>query len=153
MAEDLLEEIEREDAGDGPASGDGGGKKSKIKGLFGKLMPGKKKLIIIILAALLVLGGIGAGVFFFFSGGKEEPAPEQAGEDTVTEKSIQAALEEQGKAIFEDIVVLEPFEQIALRKGSHLPLYQSRGQPGDDGSRIQAAGVYPGAKNQKDYRK
>lgn len=120
MAEDLLEEIEREDSGDDSVSGDGGGKKSKIKGLFGKLIPDKKKLIIIILAAFLVLGGIGAGVFFFFSGGEEEPAPEQVSEDAVTEESIQAALEEQGKAIFEDIVVIEPFEQIALKQGSHL---------------------------------
>ncbi len=117
MAEDdMLEEIERDGSGNSPEPGDAAGK----KGFLGKLMSGKKKLIIIILAALLFLGGTGAGVYIFFFGGEEEPPPEQATEETVTEESIQAALEEQSKAIFEDIVMLEPFEQIALKAGSYM---------------------------------
>lgn len=113
MAEDLLEEIE----GDGGASG---GKPVK-KGFMGRLLSGKKKLIIILLLFTLLLGGIGAGVFFFMFAGKEEDLAEQPiAEDVVTEESIQAALEDQSKVIFEDIVQLEPFEQIFLKQNSKM---------------------------------
>lgn len=122
VAEDLLEEIEgdelTESIADGGGSSDG---KPVKKGFIGRLPAGKKKLIIILLLFLLFLGGIGAGVFFFLFGGKEENVPEQpVAEDAVTEKSIQAALENQNKAIFEDIVQLDPFEQIFLKQDSHM---------------------------------
>ncbi|WP_321494511.1 flagellar basal body-associated FliL family protein [uncultured Desulfobacter sp.] len=121
MAEDLLEDIEgdklAESTDDG---GTGSDEQPAKKGLIGKLLSGKKKLIIILLLALFLLGGIGAGVFFFLSGGKKEEVPEQpVDKDAVTEESIQAALEDQSKAIFEDIVQLEPFEQIFLQQNSY----------------------------------
>ena len=144
MAEDLLEDIEEEqeesvESAKGSAKGDdaekkeaaqeisldddgeGTGEEPAKKGLIGKLLSSKKKLIIIILLALFLLGGTGVGLLLFLSGGEEEePVAEQpVSEDTVTEESIQAALEDQSKVIFEDIVQLEPFEQIFLQQSSH----------------------------------
>ncbi len=122
MAEDLLEEIESDELTE--SINDGGGisdEKSVKKGFIGRLLSGKKKLIIILLLLLLLLGGMGAGVFFFLFSGKEKEIPEQpVAKDVVTEESIQAALKDQSKAIFEDIVQLEPFEQIFLKQDSNM---------------------------------
>lgn len=122
VAEDLLEEIEGDEL-TGSIDDDGGDSDEKPvkKGFIGRLPSGKKKLIIILLLFLLFLGGIGAGVIFFLSDGKEEDVPEQpVAENIVTEESIQAALENQSKAIFEDIVQLEPFERIFLKQDSNM---------------------------------
>ncbi|NWH04102.1 flagellar basal body-associated FliL family protein [Desulfobacter latus] len=122
VAEDLREEIE----GGEPAesvdndSGDSD-EKSVKKGVIGRLLSGKKKRIMILLLFFLFLIGIGAGVFFFLFSSKKENIPEQpVAEDVVTEERIQAALRKQSQAIFEDIVQLEPFEQILLKQDSHM---------------------------------
>lgn len=122
MAEDLLEEIEGDELTESidHRGGDSDEKPVK-KGFIGRLPAGKKKLIIILLLFFFFLGGIGAGVFFFLFGGKEEALPEQpVAEDVVTQESIQAALKNQNKAIFEDIVQLEPFERIFLKQNSNM---------------------------------
>ena len=124
MAEDLLEEIGVDELTESINDGDGDLDEDFVKkGFIDKLLSvlGKKKLIIILLLFLLLLGGIGTGVFFFLFSDKEEEVPEQpVGENVVTEESIQAALEDQSKTIFEDIVQLEPFEQIFLRQNSNM---------------------------------
>lgn len=123
VAEDLLEKIEADELTEPINDGDGNsGKEPVKKGFVAKLLSGKKKLFIILLLLLLLLGGMGAGAFFFlFSDDKkEEVADKPVGEDVVTEESIQAALEDQSKAIFEDIVQLEPFEQIFLKQDSTM---------------------------------
>ena len=118
MAEDLLEEIER----DGTDPTDSGGasekKTGKLAGLL-NILSGQKKLVIIIASALLVLVLVVVGLIILFSGPDEEAG---TGEQTpaVTEESIQAALEKQQAAIFEDIVVLEPFERIRLKSSSAM---------------------------------
>ncbi len=123
MAEDLLEEIKGDELVE--SIDDGGGDADETpaeKGFVGRLLSGKKKRIIILLLCLLLLVGIGAGVFFFlFSQKDDELAEQPVAEDVVTKESIQAALENQSKAIFEDIVQLEPFEQIFLRQDSSMP--------------------------------
>jgi len=122
VVEDLLEEIEGDELTESIGDGGGGADKKPVKkGFIGRLLSGKKKLIIILLLLFLLLGGMGAGVFFFLFGGKEEKIPEQpVAEDVVTEESIQAALKDQSKAIFEDVVQLEPFEQIFLKQDSNM---------------------------------
>ncbi len=122
MAEDLLEEIEGDELTESIDHGGGdSGEKPVKKGFIGRLLSGKKKLIIILLLFLLFLGGMGAGVFFFLFGGKEQELLEQpVAEDVVTQESIQAALENQNNAIFEDIVQLEPFERIFLKQNSNM---------------------------------
>lgn len=122
MTEDLQENIEDNELIESTNEGDKESEQEPVKkGLIGKLLSGKKKRIIIIALSLFLLGGIGGGVFFFLSGDTEEAVPEQpVGEDVVTEESIQAALEDQSKAIFEDVVQLEPFEQIFLKQNSKM---------------------------------
>ncbi|WP_245569032.1 flagellar basal body-associated FliL family protein [Desulfobacter curvatus] len=123
MAEDLLENIEGDELTESMnVTGEDSNEESVKKGFIGKLLSGKEKLLIILLLFILLLGTIGAGAFFLlFSGEEEEKVSEQpAGEDVVTEESIQAALEDQSKTIFEDIVQLEPFEQILLRQDSNM---------------------------------
>nr|WP_320015794.1 flagellar basal body-associated FliL family protein [uncultured Desulfobacter sp.] len=121
MAEDLMEKIEGDALTESIDHGGGDSDEKPVKkGFIDRLLSGKKKLIIILLF-LLFLGGIGAGAFFFLFGGKEEEVPEQpVAEDVVTEESIQAALKNQNKAIFEDIVQLEPFERIFLKQNSNM---------------------------------
>jgi|GEM_PF-793260 flagellar FliL protein len=122
VAEDLLEELEGDELTESINNGGGVSEEGPVKkGLIGRVLSGKKKLIIILLSFLLLLGGIGAGVFFFLFGGKTKEVPEQpVAENVVTEESIQAALKDQNKAIFEDIVQLEPFEQILLKQDSNM---------------------------------
>lgn len=122
MAENLLEEIESNELTESINHGGGVPDEKPVKnGFIGRLLSGKKKLIIILLLLLLLLGGMGAGVFFFLFGGKKEEIPQPlVSEDAVTEESIQAALKDQSKAIFEDIVQLEPFEQIFLKQDSNM---------------------------------
>ncbi|WP_320043925.1 flagellar basal body-associated FliL family protein [uncultured Desulfobacter sp.] len=122
VADDLLEKLEDDELIESMNDEDGDSEEKPVKtGFIGKLLSGKKKLIIILLLALFLLIGIGAGAFLLLSGGKEEETQEQATEeDVVTEESIQAALEDQNKAIFEDIVQLEPFEQIFLKQDSTM---------------------------------
>jgi len=122
VAEDLMEEIEGDELIESIDHGGGDSDEKPVKkGFIGRLLSGKKKLIVILLLFLLFGGGIGAGVFFFLFGGEEEGVPEQpVAEDVVTEESIQAALENQNKAIFEDIVQLEPFERIFLKQNSSM---------------------------------
>lgn len=122
MAEDLLEEIQGDEITESINGGGGvSGEKPVKKGRIGRLLSGRKKLIIILLLFLFLLGGMGVGVFFFLFSGKEDDVPEQpVAEDVVTKESIQAALKDQGKAIFEDIVQLEPFKQIFLKQDSNM---------------------------------
>ena len=123
MAEDLLEKIEGDKLAESINDGGGDLNGDAVKnGFIGKLLSGEKKLIIILICFLLLLGGIGTGVFFFLFSDKEKDVPEQpVGEDVVTAESIQTALKDQNKTIFEDIVQLEPFEQIFLRPDSNMP--------------------------------
>jgi flagellar FliL protein len=122
VTEDLQEKTEENELIESTNEGDGDSEQNPVKkGVIGKLLSEKKKLIIIIALFLFLLGGIGGGVFFFLLGDTQEEVPEQpVGEDVVTEESIQAALEDQSKAIFEDIVQLEPFEQIFLNQASKM---------------------------------
>lgn len=116
MVKDLLEEMEEEtelpsDAGAAP----------KKRSFFKRILGGKKKLILIILLALVVLGGAGAGAWFFFLKPEPEPVVEEADQPAVvTEEQIQAALDKKDEEIFEDIIVLAPFDRLKLRGTSAM---------------------------------
>lgn len=108
MAEDLLEEI------DGETEMSLGGQEGEAgkKGLVKRLLGNKRRLILIVLALVLVMAAAAGAWVFFFSDTKEEP-----GAEVQMEAEPAAPAQE---IVFEDIVVLEPFERIPLKEGSAL---------------------------------
>ncbi len=116
VAEDLLEEIdESEDNNIDPEASTG--KKSLLR----KLPRISKKMLLIGGIALLVLGLIaGAGLFFFW--GEDESVVIESKQSQMTGEDIQAALEKTTEIVFEDIVVLEPFERIRMKGNSAMGL-------------------------------
>ena len=120
MADDLLEETEEEteegkDILDGEQTADAGSaKKFRIRRLFGN-----KKRLIIMAACLLVLLLAAGGAWFFFSGSQEE-TPSSPDKTVMTDEEVKAALEKEPEIVFEDIVVLEPFERIELKSSSAM---------------------------------
>lgn len=115
MADDLLEEIDGE--GDIQEMQRDGDAASEKPSLLKRLTANKKRLVMFgggTLLLLLILGG----VFFFLSGSDEDAAVPEKGK--ITEEEIQAALEKAPEIVFEDIVVLEPFERIPLKGGSAM---------------------------------
>ncbi len=120
MAEDLLEEIEEgegvEDNNVDPVD-TSSGKKS----LLSKLPRISKKMLLIAGVALLVIGLItGVGIFFF--SGDDEPSVIESNQSGVAEDGNQASLEKAAEIVFEDIVVLEPFERIRMKGNSAFGL-------------------------------
>lgn len=117
MTDDLLEETEETLAGsqDDPGPDKGPDRLAHIK----QLIRQKKRLIIIIGTCLLVLLLAGGGAWFFLSGTEEAPSssPEKA---AMTDEDVKAALEKEPEIVFEDIVVLEPFERIGLKGSSSM---------------------------------
>ncbi|WDP89805.1 MAG: flagellar basal body-associated FliL family protein [Desulfobacter sp.] len=113
MTEDLLEEIDRETGGPGQDAADSDKPAGKFaflrKLLFFKGLTGKKKLIAIIAAAVFVLVLAVAGAWFFFFSGEEEKAAPPVQE-----------VEKKEEIVFEDIVVMEPFERIPMKTGSAM---------------------------------
>jgi len=111
VAEDLLDEMEE--------GGDGNGRSSGMKMRLKRLLGNKKRLIIFFLAIVLVLSSAAGGWFLFFSGDGDDTGAEP----TVTQQdAIQADSGQEEEIIFEDIVVLEPFERIPLKSGSTMGL-------------------------------
>lgn len=115
MAEDLIEDMD--DGEDGQGTEDAGTpkKKSRLK----KMVAGKKKLLLILLI-LLILAGSAGGAWFFFFGQDSESVPDTPADTPLTEEEIQAALESPAEPIFEDIIVLAPFERIQLKGTSAM---------------------------------
>lgn len=118
MADDLLEEMDEKDEVQEIQRENGGtdtgpGKLALVK----RLLSNKKRLILIAGGVLLVLALVG-GALLFFSGGEEEtPSGETA---MMTDADVKAALEKEPEIIFEDIVVLAPFERIPLKSSSAM---------------------------------
>jgi len=118
VAEDLLEKMEREEetnASEKASSGKLAGKFSFLKKLlFFRGLTGKKKWIaIIVMGVFLLLAGVG-GWLMFFSGSADEGAP------LPEEELLQEPGEKKEEIVFEDIVVMEPFERIPLKKESTM---------------------------------
>ncbi len=113
MAQDLLEEIEDiEDNNVDPVEASSG-----KKSLLGKLPGISKKMLIIGGIVLLVIGLITGGAIFFL-GGDDDPVVIESNQ--ATEEDIQTSLEKKTEIVFEDIVVLEPFERIRMKGNSAM---------------------------------
>lgn len=127
MTEDLQEEMDGEMEGKDSeivreSSREPSGKETLVKRLLGS-----KKRLLLILGIGGVLMGILAGGWIFFRG-----SPEQAtlanGESVMEENRAYSGSGESGQAaqieeiVFEDIVVLEPFERIPLKTNSAMGL-------------------------------
>ncbi len=125
MTEDLQEEMDGEMEGETSemvreSSREPSGKITLVKKLLGS-----KKRLLLILGIGGVFLGILAGGWFFFSRG----APEQdslANGTSVTEENRDPGESGQPgqieEIVFEDIVVLEPFERISLKRNSAMGL-------------------------------
>lgn len=124
MTEDLQEEIDGEMEGENSeivreSSGEPSGKKTLIKRLVGS----KKRLLLILGIGGVLMGMLAGGWIFFFRG-----SPEQAtlanGESAMEESRASNGSGEPGQPaqieeiVFEDIIVLEPFERIRLKTNS-----------------------------------
>jgi len=112
VTEDLLEKMEEEgiDALDSNGeSSEASGIKMPLKKVLGK----KKKLIIICLTIVLMLSAVAGGWFLFFSG-------DDADSEIVAEQGEATGPEQQEEIVFEDIVILAPFERIPLKGESAM---------------------------------
>ncbi len=119
MSDDLLEKIDEEtldEAMDGVGSSKGlSGKFSFIK----KILGNKKRLIMIVAVLGLVIA-LFMGIWIFFFAGSDEAKNIPIDGPDVTQEGIQSGLEQNAEMIFEDIVVLEPFERIPLKGNSAM---------------------------------
>ncbi len=119
MSDDLLEKIDEETLDEAM---DGGGSSKGLSGKFSfmkKILGNKKRLIMIVAGLGLVIVIVLVAWIFFFSGSDED---ENIPLDSfpVTQEGIQPGLEQNAEMIFEDIVVLEPFERIPLKGNSAM---------------------------------
>lgn len=119
MADDLLEEVDEKDEIQEIQRENGEPESAPGKlSLVTRLFSNKKRLVLII-AGFLVLVMVAGGVLFFFSGSDEEAA-ETTENAMMTDEDVKAALEKAPEIVFEDIVVLEPFERIDLKSNSAM---------------------------------
>ena len=127
MTEDLLEEMDgdmAEDSLDTVQSQKASGKGSRIKKLLAGIQKrlANKKRVVLILCAGVALIAILAGVWFFFLKGDDSL---ESNEIPATQQGVQAGGNESGsniieEIVFEDIIVLAPFERIRLKGGSKM---------------------------------
>jgi len=108
-----LEEMEEERTGGVLDSTEESSEKPGIKLRLKKVVGNKKRLMIICVAIVLLLSTVAGGWFFFFSG-------DDADSEAVIEQGKAAGQEMQEEIIFEDIVVLAPFERIPLKGESSM---------------------------------
>jgi len=125
LTEDLLEEMDGDMAED--SLGTIQSQKASGKGSLIKRLLANKKRAVLILSSGVVLIAILAGVWFFFLKGTSEDSIVSK-EIPVTEQGVQAGGNESGLSdlaeaiVFEDIIVLAPFERIRLEGGSVMGL-------------------------------
>ena len=125
MTKDLLEEMEDDMEDETPEIVREPRGSSERKS-FGKRLLGSKKRLLLILVVGLVLVGTLGGIWFFLLRGTSEEAS-LAGENSAAEQGVRG---EDGadrsdivdEIVFEDIVVLEPFERISLKTDSAMGL-------------------------------
>ncbi len=119
MSDDLLEKIDEETL-DEAMDGDGSSKGLSGKFSFIKKILGNKKRLIMIAAGfgLVIIVALVAWIFFFSGPDEAENIPIEG--PAVTQKGIQSGLEQNAEMIFEDIVVLDPFERIPLKGKSAM---------------------------------
>ena len=124
MADDLIEdemdekqevqEIHREN----DASADSGsGKLARIK----QLLKDRRRVVIIV-SGIMVLILLVCGLLLFLPGSTEQADPGVSNMEAMTDEEIQLALDKEPEIVFEDIVVLDPFERIPLKSSSAMKM-------------------------------
>ena len=113
MTEALLEE----DNGEEEAAAQDSSRETPSKPSFIKRMLGNKKKLILVFLILILLIAAGAGVWFFFFKGPSE-AEMTAQQAKALEQADTAAPDVIEAAAFEDVIDIDPFEQIRLKEGS-----------------------------------
>lgn len=118
--DDSLENIPGDSSKD---SSDGIGdvkKESSIKKIFKKIFRSKKAIIIMAISFVL-LTSLVIGVWFFFF--KASPEKGEDVQNTIAaRKDVKGKPAREDEVVFEDIVNLEPFEHIHLKKNSTMAL-------------------------------
>lgn len=120
--EDALDEIagtssdKKEQSRD---KGSGAGLPAKIKGIAKKFFSSKKAVMITVAGMVLFIGLITGGLFFF---GKNPEKGRNDQEKVAAKEEVNAVASLKAEVVFEDIVVLKPFERIHLKEGSGLKL-------------------------------
>lgn len=97
--------------------GPGAGLPAKIKGMARKVFSSKKAVMITVAGMVLFIGLITGGLLFL---GKSPEKGRNDQEKTAAKEDVKAAALVKAEVIFEDIIVLKPFERIHLKEGSGL---------------------------------
>lgn len=95
------------------------GVRAKILGVFKNIFSSKKTVMIMGVAMILFAGLVVGGVLYF---GKSSEKVKGDQDKSAGKEDIKAAAPLVEKPVFEDIVVLKPFERIRLKKGSDMEL-------------------------------
>lgn len=95
------------------------GVRAKILGVFKNIFSSKKTVMIMGVAMILFVGLVVGGVLYF---GKSSEKVKGDQDKSAGKEDIKAAAPLVEKPVFEDIVVLKPFERIRLKKGSDMEL-------------------------------
>jgi len=111
-----IQEIQRENG----HKESGSGKIATVKALLGNLYSNRRRLMVSILGFFMLMLVAGSLVFFF--SGSDDKATESDDLAEMTDGGGQAALEKALDIVFEDIVVLAPFERISLKSSSAMGL-------------------------------
>jgi len=124
LTEDLLEEMDGDMADESLAPGQVPSQEPTGKMFFIKRLLVNKKRLVLMVGFGVVLIGILAGGWFFFLKGDD---PLEPNEIPATQQGVQAGGNESGsdiieEIVFEDIIVLAPFERIRLKGGSVMML-------------------------------
>ncbi len=90
----------------------------KVRAVFRPLFSSKKTIMITLAGAILFMGLITGGLLFFSKSSEKDKNTQDA--TAGKKEKTEAALKQKG--VFEDIVVLKPFERIHLKEGSSMKL-------------------------------
>jgi len=89
----------------------------KAREIFKKLFGSKKMVMITVAGMILLTSIVTAGIFFF---GKSSEMDKDNQDKAVAKEAATAAGTVMEKVVFEDIVVLKPFDRIRLKEGSSM---------------------------------
>jgi flagellar FliL protein len=124
LTEDLLEEMDGDMEDDSlGATQVSSGESSEKTALFKRLLGSKKRLLIILLIGIVLIGTLVGIWFFFFKASRKAPliSTETQAADEISQVVFNE-IDKTDEIVFEDIIVLEPFERIRLKGNSAMGL-------------------------------
>lgn len=90
-----------------------------IKGIFGIFFRSKKTVMITVVGTVFFIGLITGGMLFFKKSSEKVKGDQDA---TAGKEDVKIATPLVKESVFQDIVVLEPFDRIRLKEGSDMKL-------------------------------